>query len=151
MLNTSEVYHMRHTVRRTCSYTFCSFFQNHVVVGTEEKSNQNKNNQQHKQAACTTTSTERCAHRTAHSSSSEDSRSLYTAVYFSVFRRMRLTHSAVASKANVNIWNLNEVTTPARKNCFQDSLCPVKRRNRAGSPRNEPDYYHGRLYANNQI
>ena len=57
----------------------------------EEKSRQQKkNNQQHKQAACTTTRTERCAHRTAHFSSSEDSRSLSTAVYFNAFRPMRL-------------------------------------------------------------
>ena len=84
----------------------------------EEKSRrqQKKNNQQHKQAACTTTSTERLAHRTAYFSSSEDSSSLYTAVYFSAFRWMRLTHGAVVSKAYVKGWNLDEVTTPARKN-----------------------------------
>ena len=82
----------------------------------EESRRQKTNNQQHKQAACKTTSTGRCVHRTAHFSGSEDSRSLYTAVCFSAFRRMRLTHSAVVSKAHLKICNLNEVTTPARKN-----------------------------------
>ena len=90
-----------------------------AVVEKEQSRQQQKGNyqQQHKQAACTTTSTERFAPRTAHFSSSEDSPSLYTVVYFSACRRMRLTHSAVVSKEYVKLWNIiNEVTTRARKN-----------------------------------
>ena len=73
-------------------------------VETTKKIDQNQH--QHKQAACTPHST-LC--------SSEDSCRLYTA-YFSAFRQMRLSHSAVVSKAYVKGCNLNEVTTPARKN-----------------------------------
>ena len=40
---------------------------------------------------------------------------LYNRIYLSVFRRMRLTHSAVVSEAYVKRLNLKEETTPARK------------------------------------
>ena len=43
---------------------------------------------------------------TAHFSSSEDSPSVYTAMYFSAFRRMRLNHSAVVSREHVELWNI---------------------------------------------
>ena len=77
-----------------------------MAVEKEQSRQQQKgNNQQHKQAACTTTSTERCAPRTAHLSSSEDSPSLYTAVYFS-FHRVRLNRSALVSKEHVERWNI---------------------------------------------
>ena len=71
----------------------------------QSRQQQKGNNQQHEQAAGTTTSTERCAFRTAHFRSSEDSPSLYTAVNSSVFRRVRLTHSAVVSKEYVERLN----------------------------------------------
>ena len=100
----------------------------------EEKSRQQKNNnQQHKQAACTTTSTERCAHCTAHFSSREDSRSLYTAVYISAFRRMRHTHSAVVCKAYRSNDACSEKLTRKRASCQQSIRRTKKRRVRFGS------------------
>ena len=78
-----------------------------MVVEKKQSIRQQKgNNQQSLQAACTATTTERCAPRTAHFSSSEDSPSLYTAVCFSAFRRMRLNHSAVVSKEHREKWSI---------------------------------------------
>ena len=90
--------------------------ENHVAVGKRKVKTKKKehpttaqtsgvHNDQHR-AVCTLNST---------LDSSEDSCSLYT-VYFSAFRRMRLTHSAVVSKAYVKRCKLNEETTHARKN-----------------------------------
>ena len=50
------------------------------------------------QAGCTTASTERRAHRTAHFTAA---RKPTASQFFSAFRRMLLTHSAVVSKAYV--------------------------------------------------
>ena len=52
--------------------------------------------QREAQAGCTTTSTERRAHRTAHFTAAKNPAAC---IYFSSFRRMRFTHSAVVSKA----------------------------------------------------
>ena len=50
-------------------------------------------------------------------------RSLCTAaVYFSAFLRIRLTHSAVVSKAYVKRCNLNEITTPAKTDTKMSKL-----------------------------
>ena len=63
------------------------------------------------QAWCATSSTETRAHRTAHFTAT---RKPASCIYFSAFSRMRLTHSAVVSKAYVkNVGKLREVTTPA--------------------------------------
>ena len=58
--------------------------------------------------------------------SSDDSRSLCTAVYFSAFRRIRLTHSAVVRKAYVKRCNLNEITTPPAKTDTKMSKLPAE-------------------------
>ena len=52
--------------------------------------------QRTKQAGCTTTGTEERAHGTAPFTAA---RKLAACTYFSAFRRMQLTHSAVVSKA----------------------------------------------------
>ena len=84
-------------------YALCLFLQDHVAVGKRKKVKRttppptNSTNKRRAQ----TTSTERCAHRTVHFSSSGDSRSLDTTVHFIAFRRMRLTHSAVCGKRGI--------------------------------------------------
>ena len=65
-----------------------------VVIGKSEVTT--KNDQGTNQAGCTTTSTERRAQRTASFTAAGKATAC---IYFSAFRRMRLTHSAVMSKA----------------------------------------------------
>ena len=72
--------------------------------------------QRTKQAGCTTTGTEERAHGTAPFTAA---RKPAACIYFSAFRRMQLTHSAVVSKAYVKKCRepifINESTTPGRK------------------------------------
>ena len=67
---------------------------NLVPVG-KSKVKDNKE-QRTTQAGCTTTNTEGRAHRTAHFTAAGKPTAC---IYFGAFRRMRLTHSAVVSKA----------------------------------------------------
>ena len=67
-----------------------------VVVGKSKVTTTKE--QRATQAGCTATSTERRAHRTAHFTAA---RKPTACIFFSAFRRMRLTHSAVVSKAYV--------------------------------------------------
>ena len=94
-----RTYHMRYIVWRMCSYAFVYFLLNHVAVGKRKvettrierpTARTSGVHNDHHRAVCTPHST-LC--------SSEDSRSLYTAVSFGAFRRVRLTHSAAVSKA----------------------------------------------------
>ena len=99
-----------------------------MAVEKEQQSRQQQkgNNPQHKQAACTMTSTERCATRTAHFSSSEDSPSLHTAVYFGAFRRMRLNHSAVVSKEHVEKWSVKRINDASSEKLTKKSNLPAE-------------------------
>ena len=79
-----------------------------VAVGKSNHDNKRTTNS----ASSTTTSTERRAHRTAHLTAAGKPTA---SIYFNAFRRMRLTHSTVVSKAYVkNVGKLSEVTAPAR-------------------------------------
>ena len=79
-----------------CSCAFCLFLENKSWPLEKAKSRQRK--RQRTQAACTTTSTKRRVHCTVHFTAA---RKPTACICFSAFRRMRLTHSAVVSKAYV--------------------------------------------------
>ena len=82
--------------------------QNHVAVGKRRNIKTTKKEQPTAQTGG--------VHNDQHRAVCTPHSTLCIAVYFIVFRRMRLTHSAVVNKAYVKRWNLNEVTTPARNN-----------------------------------
>ena len=104
-----------------CARTCFVYFSKKIVAVGESKVTTTKE-QRTTQAGCTTTSAEGRAHLTAHFTAAKEPPAC---IYFSAFRRMRLTHSAVISKTYVkkNVGNLNEATTPARKNIQKRANC----------------------------
>ena len=112
-----RTYHMRyiHSLVDVLVRTRFVYFSNHVG-GAKRTVKPSKKEQP--TAAAQTSGVHNDQHRavgTPHSTlcSSDDFRSLYAAVYLNAFLRIRLTHSAVVSKAYVKRCNLNEITTPA--------------------------------------
>ena len=96
-----------YAVHRMCSYAFVYFSKK--ITGHWKRTIQTTKEQRTVQTACTTTGTERRAHRTAHFVAA---RNPAACIYFSAFRRMRLTHNALVRKAHVKKWTM----VTARKN-----------------------------------
>ena len=109
-----------------CSYAFCLFLENKSRPLQKANSRQQKNEQRNFSSG---------VHDDEHREACTPHSTLYTAartpaacVYFSAFRRMRLTHSAVVSNAYVcknNVGKLGEETT----------LCSVKKTLKKGTNR----------------